>query len=70
MIRNPTNEFNRWWSSGDEWGRLIISVRSERITRSRPNFLELKENVHNQKVLAYEQGEDRVLRYQGNYVYQ
>ena len=28
-------------------------------------FVKLKANVHNQRVLAFEEGEDRVLRYQG-----
>ena len=40
-------------------------IRSKRRERPR-HYLELKENVHKQKVMAFEQGGDGVLRYQGS----
>ena len=50
-------------NNGDEWGRVITSVRGKRKARP-PIFLELKANVQKQRVLAFEQGGDGVLRYQ------
>ena len=42
---------------------LVLEVKEKQ--DQHPIFLELKTNVHKQKVLAFEQGGDGVLRYQG-----
>jgi len=43
---------------------LLVSKVKEKQNQG-PIFLELKANVHKQKVMTFEQGRDRVLRYQG-----
>jgi len=42
---------------------LVSEVKRQ--ARPRPHFVELKANAYKQKVMAFEQGGDGVLRYQG-----
>lgn len=65
MIRSLINGFYRKRTSGDEWGCVIISVTGKKRARPRLIFLELKANVHNQKVMNFEHIEYDVLRYRG-----
>ena len=54
-------------NSGDKWGWILICVRSKRKARRRSFFclLEIMTSVHRQKLLAYDQGEDSVVTYEG-----